>query len=275
MGKVGIPSLLFRFYLRFINNDVFGLAAQLAYFFLLSLFPLLIFLVSLVPYLPISETDILNVIRDFAPGKTMQLIESNLHELMEHHSGQLLTFGIVATLWSASNGINAIVKGFNHAYDVKESRPFWKARIMAVVLTVAMVLVFIVALLLPVFGKQIGLYIAAHFNNSWKFLEVWSTLRWVISSVIIFIVFLGLYIIAPNKKVLFTDAIPGAVFATVGFAVVSLAFSFYVDNFGNYSHMYGSLGGIIVLLIWFYLTSFVIIIGGEINAFIALVRKRW
>ncbi|HWO74600.1 MAG TPA: YihY/virulence factor BrkB family protein [Bacillus sp. (in: firmicutes)] len=274
MGKVENPSLIYHFYQRFANDDVFGLAAQLAYFFLLSLFPLLIFLVSLVPYLPISEADILNVIRDFAPGQTMQLIESNLHELMEHHSGQLLTFGVIATLWSASNGINAIVKGFNHAYDVKETRPFWQARGMAIVLTVAMVFVFIVALLLPVFGKQIGLYIAAHFNNSWEFLEVWGTLRWVISTVIIFIVFLGLYIIAPNKKVMLADAIPGAVFATIGFAVVSLAFSFYVDNFGNYAHMYGSLGGIIVLLIWFYLTSFVIIIGGEINAYMALVRKR-
>ncbi|GAA0341969.1 YihY family inner membrane protein [Bacillus carboniphilus] len=270
--KVGIPSLIFRFFRRFQQDDVIGLAAQIAYFLLLSLFPLLIFLVSLVPYLPITHIDILNVIRDFAPGESIMLIEENLHQIMEHHNGKLLTFGVIATLWTASNGINSVVKGFNRAYNVNENRPFWKARTMSIVLTVAMITVFIIALLLPVFGKQIGLFIASSFNISTEFLHLWNTIRWVISIVIIFIVFLGLYMIAPNKKISISHALPGALIALIGFVLASLAFSYYVDNFGNYSITYGSIGGIIVLMIWFYLSAFMIMVGGEVNALLGEVK---
>ncbi|MFE8701468.1 YihY/virulence factor BrkB family protein [Cytobacillus sp. FJAT-54145] len=250
------------------EDDVFGLAAQLAYFFLLSLFPLLIFLVTLLPYLPITQADLLGFVRDFAPGQTMHLIESNLNQIMSQHNGKLLSFGIIATIWSASNGLNAIIRALNQANEVKESRPFLIARGMAVLLTFAMIFVFIVALLLPVFGKQIGLFLFTEFGFSNQFLTVWNTLRWLLSSFILFIVFVGLYWLAPNKKQKCTKTFPGAIFATVGWALVSLAFSYYVSNFGNYTATYGSIGAIIVLMIWFYLTGIIIILGGEINAVI-------
>ncbi|WP_102273069.1 YihY/virulence factor BrkB family protein [Cytobacillus massiliigabonensis] len=264
MGQA-IKTLIPRLVKRIFANDLFGLAAQLAYFFLLSLFPLLLFLVTLLPYLPITQEDILGVIRDFAPGDSMQLIETNINELSKKN-GKLLSFGIIATIWSASNGINAIVKALNSAYEVEESRPFLFARGMAILFTFAMLFVFVVALLLPVFGKLIGIYLFAKFGLSDEFMSIWNTLRWLVSSIILFIVFTGLYWIAPNKKLKCITVIPGAIFATVGWALSSLAFSFYVTNFGNYSATYGSIGAIIVLMIWFYLTGVIIILGGEINA---------
>lgn len=251
---------------RMEEDDVFGLAAQLAYFFLLSLFPLLIFLVTLLPYLPLTQDDLLRVVEEFAPGETLVFIESNLNEIMSHQNGTLLSFGIIATLWSASNGIHAIVKALNSAYEVKESRSIFVARGMAVIFTMAMVFVFIIALLLPVFGMQIGLYLSAKFGLSSQFLSVWNMLRWFLSSVIIFIVFLSLYWLAPNKKFRCTQAAPGALFSTISWLLVSYGFSFYVSNFGNYSMMYGSIGAVIVLMIWFYLSGIIIILGGEINA---------
>ncbi|GLB59925.1 putative ribonuclease-like protein YfkH [Cytobacillus sp. NCCP-133] len=254
------------------EDDVLGLAAQLAYFFLLSLFPLLIFLVTLLPYLPITTEDILNVIRDFAPGETMKLIETNIYE-MTQKNGKLLSFGIIATIWSASNGINAVVRAFNKAYDVKESRPFIIARGMAILLTFAMIFVFVLALLLPVFGRQIGLFLFSHFGLSGQFLAVWSMLRWLVSPLILFIVFTGLYWIAPNKKLTCISAVPGAIFATVGWVLSSLAFSYYVSSFGNFSATYGSIGAIIVLMIWFYISGIIIILGGEINAINAKYKK--
>lgn len=263
-----IPSL----WRRVEEDDVFGLAAQLAYFFLLSLFPLLIFLVTLLPYLPITQEDILNVIRDFAPGETMRLIETNIYEITQKN-GKLLSFGVIATIWSASNGINAIVRAFNKAYDVKESRPFLIARGMAILFTFAMIFVFVLALLLPVFGKEIGLFLFSEFGLSSQFLAIWNMLRWLVSPLILFIVFTGLYWIAPNKKLTCISAVPGALFATVGWVLSSLAFSYYVSSFGNFSATYGSIGAIIVLMIWFYISGIIIILGGEINAINTKFKK--
>ncbi|WP_051475682.1 YihY/virulence factor BrkB family protein [Bacillus sp. J37] len=251
---------------RFLSDEVPGLSAQLSYFFLLSLFPFLIFLITLIGYLPISQTEVLNTIVEFAPGQSMQLINTTLDEILNNRNGGLLSFGIIATLWSASNGINAIVRAFNKAYDVDESRSFIVARGMAILLTIAMVFVIIVALLLPVFGKEIGVFIFSNFGFSAEFLTIWNTLRWLVSGIILFIVFTALYFVAPNKRLHIKDGLPGAFAATLGWMVVSLAFSYYVGNFANYSATYGSIGGIIVLMIWFYLSGMIIILGGELNA---------
>lgn len=256
---------------RFTSDEVPGLSAQLSYFFLLSLFPFLIFLITLLGYLPISQEDVLNTIKQFAPGESMQLINDTLNQILNDKNGKLLSFGIIATLWSASNGINAIVRAFNKAYDVEESRSFFVSRGMAILLTIAMVFVIIVALLLPVFGKEIGLFIFSHFGVSAQFLTIWNTMRWLVSGVILFIVFTALYFVAPNKRLHLKDGIPGAIAATIGWIAVSLAFSYYVGNFANYSATYGSIGGIIVLMVWLYLSGMIIILGGEFNA---LLYKR-
>ncbi|KAB2336098.1 YihY/virulence factor BrkB family protein [Cytobacillus depressus] len=257
---------------RVMEDDLFGLAAQLAYFFLLSLFPLLLFLVSLLPYLPITTEDILAVIRDFAPKESMRLIEANISSLSQKNGG-VLSFGIIATIWSASNGINAIVLAFNKAYNVKETRHFIVARGMSILFTFAMLFVFVVALLLPVFGKIIGGYLFAKLGLSGEFMTIWNTLRWLVSSIILFIVFTGLYWIAPNIKLKCVTVVPGAIFATIGWELSSLAFSYYVTNFINFSATYGSIGAVIVLMLWFYLTGIIIILGGEINAIYSKYKK--
>ncbi|PLR86947.1 YihY/virulence factor BrkB family protein [Bacillus sp. V33-4] len=264
--RVSHNSLFKHLWIKIGEDDVSGFSAQLAYFFLLSLFPLLIFLVTLLPYLPLSREDLLGFVRDFAPGNTMALIERNISEIM-NRNGRLLSFGVIATLWSASNGLNAIVKALNRAYDVEETRSYIAARAMAIFLTIAMMIVFIVALLLPVFGKEIGLFLFSELGLSREFLAVWNTLRWGVSTLILFIVFTVLYWLAPAKKIKCVSAVPGAVFAVIGWILASSAFSYYVGNFGNFSSTYGSIGAIIVLMIWFYLSGFIIMVGGQINAY--------
>ncbi len=248
------------------------MAAQLAYFFLLSLFPFLIFLVTLVGYLPIPQLDIIEYISRYAPDETVALLDENIDQLVQDRNGGLLSIGIIATLWSASNGINAIMRSFNAAYNVEESRSFILSRLIAIVLTIAMIVVIAVAFLLPIFGKMIGTYLFSFFGLSEDFLQAWNTLRWVVSSVVFFIVLLALYMLAPNKKVHIKDVTFGAAFATVGWQLVSLAFSYYVNTMGNYSATYGSLGGVIVLMIWFYISGIIIITGGEINALLKRIR---
>ncbi|ASN06902.1 YihY/virulence factor BrkB family protein [Virgibacillus necropolis] len=248
--------------------DVFGMAAQLAYFLLLSLFPFLLFLVTLIGYLPIDPKSVISFIGVYAPGEIMDLISTNINQLSRNQNGGLLSIGIIGTIWSASAGINAIMKAFNGAYEVDEDRSFIVSRLIAIVLTVAMVVVICIAFILPIFGKMIGDYLFSFLGWSSNFIQVWETLRWVISSIVFLIVLLALYKLAPNQRVLYKDAIWGAIFATIGWQLVSLAFSYYLSTIGSgsYSATYGSLGTVITLMIWFYLSGIIIITGGVINA---------
>jgi membrane protein len=266
-------SLLRLLWHRIEEDDIPGLSAQLAYFFLLSLFPLLIFIFTLLPYLPIPYPDILGSIREFAPPQTMDLIEKNVNYVMNNRNGGLLSIGIIGTIWSSSNGIHALVRAFNKAYNVKESRSFIVSRGMAILLTIGMIFVFIVAVLLPIFGREIGIFLFSYLGFKVEFLRIWEMLRLVVSALILFLIFTGLYWIAPNVKLRCRSAFPGAGFATVGWILSSYALSFYVSKFNNFSLTYGSIGAIIVLLIWLYISGFIIIIGGEINAFFSERNK--
>ncbi|MBY8914401.1 YihY family inner membrane protein [Bacillus sp. YC2] len=264
-------SFIKELFARFTLHEGQSKSAELAYFFLLSLFPLMIFMLTLTAYLPISTEDVLGAVDQYAPDSAMSMVKSITEQTLNNRSGGLLSFGIIAVLWSASNGMNAIVRAFNHAYEVEENRSFIIIRLTSIFLTIAMVITILIALLLPVFGREIGLLAADFIGAPDLFLNVWSVVRWVISPLILLIVFTALYIFAPNKRLSFRFVLPGAVFAAAGWIIVSMLFSFYVGTFANYSATYGSIGGIIVLMIWFYLTGTLLILGGEINA---LLHKR-
>lgn len=263
-----------QFYQRVENVDVFGLAAQLAYFFLLSLFPFLLFLLNLIGYLPLDAQVILDTIATYAPPQVMELINNNIGQMLNQQNGGLLSIGIIGTLWAASNGVNAITKAFNRAYEIENNRSFFFGRLIAILLTIAIVIVIIIALILPVFGRMIGLYLFSIFGLSEDFLQTWETFRWGISSAIFFIVLLFLYKLAPHKRIYFKTVIIGTAFATISWQFVSWIFSFYVITIGDYSATYGSLGVVIILMFWFYLFGIIIILGGVLNAFIEKVYRR-
>ncbi len=265
-NNTGFLSILKSIAKRFLKDEAVGLAAQLAYFFLLSLFPFMIFLMTLIGYLPISADLILDFIREFAPGETHKLIQENIEGVLSSQNGKLLSVGLIGTVWSASNAINALIRALNRSYHVGESRNFFISRGLAILLTFGMIVVIIVALTLPVFGEKIGLMVFAYFGLSDSFLRAWEIVRWALSFFVLFIVFASLYFFAPNKHLPWKSVIPGAIVATAGWLLSSLLFSYYVSSFGNFSASYGSLGGIIVLMIWFYLSGMVIILGGEVNA---------
>ena len=261
-------SFVKQLYREIENTDVFGLSAQLAYFFLLSLFPFLLFLITLIGYLPINDQVIIDLLKMYAPKEIISLIEENITTIVYTQNGSLLSISIIGTLWSASNGVNAITKAFNQAYKVRENRSFLVSRIIAIGLTIAMIAVIAIALLLPVFGRMLGVFLFSFVQLSDGFLEIWDMLRWVISSIVIFIVLVALYKLAPNKRVRFSHAIWGALLATFSWQLVSLIFSYYVSTLGNYSATYGSLGTVIVLMIWLYISGMIIIVGGIVNAII-------
>lgn len=248
------------------NADITGLGAQLAYFFLLSLFPMLIFLVTLLPYLNLDEAQVFRFLENYAPKEVYMLVEDTVSDVLRNRNGGLLSIGIIGTIWSASKGMNAIEKSLNRSYELEETRPFFIVRGLSVIFTLLMILLIIVALVLPVFGQQIGTILFSYFGFEKGFLELWNNVRWIISPLVIFVVFTSLYWIVPNKKLLLKSVFPGAVFSTLGWIIVSLGFSYYVSSFGNYSSTYGSIGGIIVLMLWLYLSGIILLVGGQINA---------
>ncbi|WP_172199617.1 YihY/virulence factor BrkB family protein [Saccharibacillus qingshengii] len=255
----------YRLFVRIRDDEVSGIGAQLAYYLLLSFFPFLIFLVTLVGYVDLSIEEMLRLARRVVPEAAMNTVEGILSEVTKG-SGALLSIGMIATLWTASRGINAVIKGLNKAYDVEENRKFWQIRLVSMLSTLVLGVVLLVSVLLLVFGHWIGGQLDRLLSYPPGFERMWSLIQYSIPLVVLTAVFSALYWIAPNRQIRLREAIPGAIFATVGWIVTSLAFSFYVNNFGNFTKTYGSLGGIIILLTWLYLSSIILIVGGEINA---------
>jgi membrane protein len=251
---------------EFKKDRVTGLAAQQAYYYMLALFPLLILLIAIVPYLNIDPQEAMNVVNSLLPSQSAELLRDNVVKLVSERNGGLLTFGIIGTIWSASNGMNAFIKAMNIAFDVEETRSFIKARLVSIMLTFGLILAFIVALLLPVFGKVILDTVQSVIHIPEPYDIVFNVVRWIVAIVVMSTVLAGLYRVAPNKHYPFKHVIPGAIFATIVWQLISLGFSFYVSNFGNYSATYGSIGGVIVLMLWLFMTGLALVLGGEINA---------
>lgn len=252
--------------------DIGSLGAQLAYFFLLSFFPLLIFLVTLLPFLNLDEQTVYEFLDDVMPPEVYSLIEGVLSEVLTNQSGGLLSIGILGTIWSASKGVDALMKALNKAYDV-EAKPGIMNRVWSLIFTVAFVAMLLVALVLPVFGQQIGDVITSVLNLGDGFNSIWNIVRFVLPVVLIFVVMILMYWIVPNTnpRIRVTSVFVGAIFATVGWFALTYGFSIYVSNFGNYTATYGSIGGVIVLMLWLYFTGMILIIGGIINA---TIQKR-
>lgn len=261
------------FYLRFQEHEVPALGAQLTYYLLLAFFPFLIFLLTLLSYTPITSEQALDDLSRLLPAEAFEVVKEVVRQTLGSSRQTLLSLGALLTVWASSNGINAVIHGINKAYDERETRPFWKVRGMAIIFTIGLALVIILAFVLLVLGKQLGQALFAYAGNSMLFMKSWQLYRFTIPLLVMLAVFAFFYRYAPNKKIRFRDTIPGAVFSSLGWVVTSWAFSFYVDHFGNFTRTYGSIGGIIILLLWLYLSSMVILIGGEINAALSFSRK--
>lgn len=253
---------------KFKEDNATILAAAQAYYYLLAIVPLLILLLAILPYLQIEPQRVMDFMGTILPGEVASTFEEQIVSVVTTPSGGLLTFGILGTLWSASNAVSAFIKATNEAYDVEETRSFFAQKGIAILLTLFMLVAVIIALVLPIFGGAIIDMISSFMNLPSQTEIIFQVLRWVISIAVMSIVLAIMYKIAPNKHFPFKEVIIGALIATVLWQLVSLAFSFYVSNFGSYSATYGSLGGLIVLILWFFLTGLILVIGAEINAII-------
>lgn len=248
------------------NDRATGLAAEQAYYYMLSVFPLLVLALSIIPYLNIDPQKVIEFLQTIMPPETVSVFEENINDFVNKPNGGLLTVGILGTIWSASNGMNAFIGAMNQAFNVEESRPFYLVRLLSIGLTIGLIFAFLIAFFLPVFGGIIIRQLENIIYIPGSTAMILNVLRFIIAFFVIFTIITILYRIAPNVNKTFKGLFPGAIVATIIWQMVSIGFSFYVSNFGNYSATYGSLGGVIILMLWLFLTGLALVIGGEINA---------
>jgi membrane protein len=253
------------------EDDVWGRAAQLSYYFLLALFPLLLVMMALLGIFADKGTELRNNLISYLgqvmPASAGELVRSTVDELSNSAGAGKISFGLLATVWAASNGMGAISESLNAAYEVKETRPYWKVRLVAIGLTASLALLIVTALALLLYGYQIADAIAVWAGLGGVFTITWKIAQWPI---VLFFILLGfnlIYYFAPDlKKQEWKWVTPGSMIGVAIWLLVSFGFKAYLSYFNSYSATYGSLGALIIMMLWFYFTGMAIMIGGEVNS---------
>ena len=255
---------------RINEDDVFGRAAQLSYYFLLALFPLLLVLINLLGYFAQRtdfRTKLLTYLAAIMPSSAVALVHTTLDEITDASGSGKMSLGLLAALWAASNGMGAISQTLNTAYDVKETRTWWKVRLISVALTIALATLIVSALAIVLYGGTIGDTLASAYGLSDAFNTMWTILQWPIALGFVLFTFNLIYNVAPNVPAHRRRWLsPGAFVAVALWLAISFLFRIYLHFFNSYSVTYGSLGALIILMLWFYLTGVAILIGGEVNS---------
>lgn len=265
-GGLTLTELAKRTWRESNEDNVFGGAAELAYYFMLALFPMLIFLTSLVGFLPGAQQAIFDALSKIVPGEAWNLVNQTLTDVVTNSNGGLLSFGVLGTVWAASSGVSSVMGTLNTAYDAKEERSYVKMRLTALGLTVALALLVMGGAALMMFSHKLGDWLASALGLG-NFFAIISTVAGYIVAIALLFIGIGLlYYFGPNVKQDWHWITPGAIFAVAGIIIGSLVFSVYLKLGPKYSATYGSLGAVIILMLWLYLVGLVLLIGGEINS---------
>lgn len=250
------------------SNHTMAFAAALSYYFVLSLFPALIALAAVVGFLPIPNLfqQIVELMGRFVPSQSMGVVRRILHDVISPSKGAFLGFGLLATLWTASSGFAAMIEALNVAYDVPETRPYWKTRSLALGLTALVGGLMLLALASMVVGPRFGSWLAGVLHMESAFGMLWPYIRWTASAVFVIAAVELLYLLGPNVRQHAKTTLLGAVIAVASWLTLSWALGLYFQKFAHFNKTYGVLGGAIALMTWLYYSSFVILVGAEINS---------
>lgn len=268
LGGLSMKELGTRVYTETMEDEILDRGAALAYYLLFALFPGLLFLTTLIGLLPVPDLmdRLLGYARQALPPDAASMVERTLGEIQAGAGGGLLSVGILGALWAGSAGMAALMHALNVAYDVAEARPFWKRRLVAILLTIGFAVFVVTALVLMVFGPRIGEAVASAFGLGGVFTVVWNVIS---VPVVIFLVLMAIalvYYLAPAKDQDWRWVTPGSLVALVLWLALSFGLRIYVTRFGDYNATYGSIGGVILLLLWLFLSSVVILLGAVVNA---------
>jgi membrane protein len=265
---IGWGELLKRTVKEAFDDDVFNLAAQQAYYFFFALFPALLALISFASFFPVHNLtdEVFSMLARVAPGDVIEMVTKQLDKISGDRAGGLLTIAFLFTLWSSSGAVVSMCSTLNAAYDITEDRPWWKVRLVAIGLTVSLALFVLVSMTLVIAGPWIARTIAEQANLGNAFVQTWNVLQWPLVFLLVATAIAIVYYFAPDAEQDWVWITPGSVLATLLWVAISLGFKFYVANFGNYTETYGVIGGVMLLLLWFYLSGIALLMGAELNA---------
>ncbi|MFD2679797.1 YihY/virulence factor BrkB family protein [Bacillus seohaeanensis] len=253
-----------RVFLRFFLERYYDQSAQLGYYLMLSVFPFLLFVFSLISYLPITETNVLLLIKPFAPAESYEMIHDTVDRILSTRRGDVLSISAIFTFWLSSMAVQSLVRSLNEAYNIKRKKSFFLALVYDLLLTIGFMVVISFSLIVPVLEEiiQQSNFTQAHFSDGWS--QLWLLLKWGMGSLFMFFLFTFLYLVVPSRVISVIYVIPGALVATFGWQAVSLVYSRYV-RWNDYTEVYGQLGSVITLMVWFYLSSAILLLGGLLN----------
>ena len=256
------------------QNHIFSFAAALSYYFVLAFFPALIALATIVGYLPIPDlfNTIVAALVQVMPPQSTDLVQRVVADVTSRNHAVLLSLGLLGSLWTCSSGFATMIEALNVACNVPETRSGLKTRLLAFELTFLIGILVALAFTFIIVGPHFGSFLAARLGLSWEFVLLWPLLRHVLAAIFIVLAVEGLYFLAPNVKQSFASSLPGAVFSVIGWILLSDGLSLYFEKFAHLNKTYGVLGGGIALLVWLYWSSFVILLGAELNSEILQLR---
>lgn len=248
-------------------DNVLGLAAQLAYYFLLALVPAIGFLIALTTFFPDGLIDqMMAAAARVMPAEMLALLQDQMASLRSRDQGGLLSAGLLMALWSSSAAMVSASDALNRAYDIEEARPWWRVRLNAMAMTIALAVFVLLAFTLVVAGPEIAGALAQRLGLGAVFTTMWNIVQWPVAFALVVAAVGLINYLGPDAEQDWVWITPGAVLATVLWLLASLGFRVYVTHFGDYNATYGSLGGVIAVMLWFYLTGLAILIGAELNA---------
>ena len=265
MKKLNVEYIRY-FFRKFNYSEINSKAAEMSFYLLLSIFPFLIFTISIIVYIPTFHLNkSILIIKNVIPESAFNIILSIINSAIENKSLGFLILSFIFTLWTSSRGIRSLIRWMNKSYKVQETRSFFKVCIISFIFTVSILVLIFSSIILLIYGELIGYFIFNLIGLNSIFIYIWNILRYIVGVSTLIIILIKLYKYTPNKNIKIKDVIPGAIIATLVWLIISFFYSYYTNNYSNYEVIYGSIGGIIVLMTWLYLSSWSILIGLEVN----------
>lgn len=260
-------------YFRFREHNISYTAGQIAYFFILSVFPFLIFINALIASFNIPGDAAISFLEPFFPEQIVSFIAQYLEHINSQSGVSLLSLGIILALFSSSKSVRSLVTAFNRAYDTEQKRGFFAQALFSMLFIVLFALMLLACIVLVAFGNDFVSKIVANITLAFAFVDLFSVWRWVTMAIILFFIMSVIYKILPTAKVKFSETVPGTFFALAGFLLLTGAFSFYVNNIVSSSLFYGSIGAVLLLMLWMYFAGMILILGAELNKIMADMKK--
>ncbi|HZX58655.1 MAG TPA: YihY/virulence factor BrkB family protein [Mucilaginibacter sp.] len=273
---ISLYTVMVFFFEEINRGTVTNKASSLAYVFMLAIFPATIFLFTLIPYIPIKhfQDNLLSILGQIMPHDAYSAFESTITDIVKKQNGKLFSFGFLTTLFFATNGVDTLIQAFNKSSLLEETRGYFHRRWVALVLTVVISISLLIAVGIMIAGHKILVFMQSHIaSTSHAWIIVIALLRWIMVIIIFFFTVSVLYRYGPAHKQRWNFLSPGSILATALAVLTSVGFTYYINNFASYNKVYGSIGTLIVVMIWLYLNSLIILIGFELNASIELSKR--